>query len=560
MNESQKTKSRAPRTGLFLLGAFLFALGIAGTLWHFLSQPTAKLSQIFPASTPLFVEFSLESTSLQRWQETFTETNITTSAETILSDYLPRATKENILPWIGDRAGMALLPNHEFIIATRYRSQTKAETFLAQLTLPDESLVEQTVHEITVQTPAFSSPLAFKFIDGWLLIGSSVESLTTALSEKPIATNLDYIECAKDFPLQADVIVFAKTGALLDAGFLGEKYVAQEPLFRALADTIPSVGITLNLEKDRTLIDAKFVTKEGVFSAEQLRNTPNELLPQMAQFSPRDTLFFMNGNDLYAKFLHTREFLSDLHPQFSVVFDGLLRAEFRNIFGSEFDFEKDFLSQMHNQYALIFDFEDTASPLPYFTLITGFGSADMEKNAQILHHVIRSAQSRVATEIVEKKLADGSIREELVAVDPQTVEIRKKTEDENTYFTATSPENGTASSTRKFSYGFLDGQLIFSSHERGVANIMHAFNTENANLSQNEDFRQSVLFDFASAESFGYINFSKLRNMLDLSQSLIAGDTPETNWSSLVQPFRNFSFSRKSSPRATYFSGVLRRR
>lgn len=560
MNKAQKMKSKVPKTGIFLLGAFLFAIGIAGVFWHIWSQPTSKLSQIFPASSSLFVEFSLENTTLERWENTFAETNVTPSIENILSDYLPGITLDQITPWIGNRAGMAFLKNHEFIIATRYRNKRKAEEFLQQLTLPDESLVEQTAHDITVQTAAFSSPLAFAFQDGWLLIGSSAETLTTSLTEKNIASDEYYIECAKDFPLQADAIFFAKTQDFLQKDFLGEKYIAQEPLLRALSDTIPAFGITLNLEKDRTLIDAKFVTTDGVFSAEQLQNTPNELLPQMAQFSPRDTLFFMNGNDLYAKFLHTRAFLSDLHPQFSVVFDGLLRAEFRNIFGPEFDFEKDFLSQMKGQYALIFDFEDATSPLPYFTLVTGFGSADTEANLETLHHVIRSAQSQVATEIVKKKLTDGSTREELVAVDPRSVEIREKQENGHTYFTATSPTNGGANSTQKFSYGFLDGQLVFSSHERGVANIMRAFDTANGNLAQNEDFRQSVLFDFASAESFGYVNFSKLRTLLDFSQTLITGNEDTVNWSSLIQPFRNLSFSRKSSAHATYFSGVLRQR
>ena len=560
MNESRKNKTRTPQKGIFLLGAFLFAAGIAGVLWHFLSQPTAKLAQIFPASTSMFIEFSLDSTSLNRWKKTFIENDITTSVENVLTQYIPRATTENVTPWIGKRAGIALLPNDEFLFAARYRSRAKANLFLEQLTLPDESLVEESAHDIVVQTPAFSSPLAFKFMDNWLLIGSSVESLTMALTETPIAATPDYIECARDFPLQADIIAFTKTKDLLNPDFLGEQYVAQEPLLRALSDTIPAIGITLNFEKDRTLLDAKFVTADSVFSSEQLRNTPNELLPQMAQFSPRDTLFFMNGNDLYSKFLHTRDFLSELHPQFSVVFDGLLRAEFRNIFGPEFDFEEDFLSQMHNQYALIFDFEDASSPTPHFTLITGFGGADMEKNAQTLHHVIRSAQSQVATEIVEKKLADGSIREELVAIDPRAVEIRKKLENEHTYFTATSPSSNVAGSTRKFSYGFMDGQLVFSSHERGVANVMRAFSIENSNLAQNEDFRQSVLFDFAAAESFGYINFNKLRSLLDFSQILIAGEEGATSWSTLLQPFRNISFSRKSSPHATYFSGVLRQR
>ncbi len=563
MNDKRKSTPKASKSSLFGLGAFLFAVGIAGGLWSHLTQPVAKLAALFPQDTVFFAEISLNETTLDRWDETFAEADVAGISDSMLAKYLPQVSRDTLEPWIGARAGVALLPNQEFLFAARYRSKSKAKDFLQSLALPNEMMTEHTVKDITVLTPAFSSPLTFKFTNGWLVIGSSMDALVDSLDAPSLLNNKDFLACAENFSNHNDAVFFAKSSALLDSSVLGEKFVSQEPILRAFADTVPALGATVTLEKDRSLLEMKFVTTEGVFSADQKRNTPNEMLPKMAQFSPRDSLFFMNGHDLYAKYEHTREFLGELHPQFSVVFDGLLRSEFGKIFGEDFDFEEDFLKKMHGQYGLILDFDDAASPAPHFTLVTGFGGANVEENAETLHHVIRSAQSQVATQIVERTLVDGSSREELMAVDPLELEIRKKLESEHTYFTVASPAytNDLSNASKKFSYGFLNEQLVFSSHERGVANVMRSFDTANANLANNDDFRQSVLFDFVASESFGYFNLNKLRTLLDFSQTLIAGEeTTGNTWSAFLHPFRNISFSRKNNPRATYFSGVLRRR
>lgn len=563
MNNKRKTKSKASNSGLFGLGAFLFAIGIAGAAWMYLTQPVAKLAAIFPENTLVFAEISLNETTLERWNQTFAEADVSGVTDSMLAKYLPQVTRKSLEPWIGSRAGIALLPNQEFLFAARYRSKSKAKDFLKSLALPNESLAEHTVNDITVLTPAFSSPLTFKFVDKWLIIGSSMDTLTSALNAPSLLHDDDFQECEENFTNHNDAVFFAKSRALLDLMVNGEKFIQQEPVLGAFADSIPALGATVTLEKDRSLLEAKLVTTEGIFSPDLKRKTPNEMLPKMAQFSPRDSLFFMNGHDLYAKYQHTRDFLSELHPQFSVVFDGLLRAEFEKIFGPDFDFEKDFLKKMHGQYALIFDFDDAASPAPHFTLITGFGGANAERNSETLQQIIRSAQSQVATQIVERTLVDGSAREELMAVDPKELEIKKKEETTHTYFTVATPNyaNDLSNNTKKFSYGFLDGQLIFSSHERGVSNVMLSFEEPNANLANNEDFRQSVLFDFVASESFGYFNLNKLRTLLDFSQTLIAGEeSAASSWSAFLQPFRNISFARKNYSRATYFSGVLRRR
>ena len=563
MNDKRKSKPRASKSGLFGLGAFLFAIGIAGGAWSYLTQPVAKLANIFPENTILFAEVSLNETTLERWDETFAEVDVTSLSESLLDEYLPQVSHETLEPWVGSRAGVALLPKEEFIFAARYRNKSKAKDFLQSLALPSESITEQEIEGTKILTPAFSSPLTFRFTNGWLIIASSMNAMTESIKSKALITDPDFRDCAENFSNHNDAVFFAKTSAILDSDTLGEKFVQQEPIFRAFSDSVPAVGATITLEKNRSLLEMKFVTSEGIFSANQKRNTPNELLPQMAQFSPRDALFFMNGHDLFAKYQHTREFLTEMHPQFSVVFDGLIRAEFRKIFGEGFDFEKDLLGKMHGQYGIILDFNDSASPAPHFTLVTGFGGANTDENIETLHRVIRSAQSQVATQIVERKLVDGSVREELMAVDPQELEIRKKNESANSYFTVASPDytNDLSNASKKFSYGFLDGQLIFSSHERGVANVMQSFNEANANLANNEDFRQSVLFDFSAAESFGYFNLNKLRTLLDFSQSLIAGEESVANsWSTFLHPFRNISFSRQNHPRATYFTGVLRRK
>lgn len=554
-NISASTRRRG-NSPIFWLGAILLCLGSLGLLWIWSATAGTPLARLLPADTGVVIEVSLKSDVIADPLAT-PGSSLRTELENALLQHAPEANLDELADWVGPRVGVGLLPEKQWVIAAEYRSRRRAQKFVDTFLLPDEEWTDVEIAGSTIRTPNFSSQLAFVFVDGWLLMSDTTATLEHVLnSDTSLATTELWQDVRQDFSNTPDGIVWARTDAIVENWMGGERFAAQAPLLETLQQAAPAGGFAFESTPNETKVRVKFLTPEGAFSEQMVRQTPNQLLPRLAQFSPRDSLLFVNGTDLYAQYQQTRALLTDLHPQFGVVFDGILRAEGKRVFGEQFDFEQDFLGKMHSQYALILDFSDPSEPFTHLTLVTGFGGPNAEQNVTEMKNVVHTAQSQFSTKIVEQSLPDGTTRSELVATDPEDVPIEPIDLGMHTYFTAE-----TAAGTKKFSFGFLDSALVFSTHEDSLRRVFEAFGDPTANLSQNADFRDSVLFDFPPSEGYGFANLNKLRDALTFAADL---DTQNGSKISMLQnilsTFRTATFARRSFPNAVYWHVSLRPR
>lgn len=542
---------RSEKSSIFSFGVLLLLLGIAGSLWFGILRPTRKLDTIFSSDTALFAELSFQKDALQRFRALFPEANMS-----FLWDILGRETftldfEEDIAPWVGEHAGIAFFDEQDFVLGVRYRSRSKAENFLEHFRLSSESFEVEELDNGEIWTPQFSSRLAFGFRDGYIFFASSLDRIRQVFESKSsLSDTKQYQDIRGDIGAHNDFFLFADTQNASSLFFQSERFATEKPLLEVFSQTLPAFGVAANLNEQGIELQSKILTKTGVFSGKKTKRLENQTLPELAQFASQNVLFFMNGSDIYAKYTHTKEFLSSFHPQFSVVFDGVLRGLSRQMFGQEFDFEQDALSKMHGQYALLFDFPDALSPFINFTLITGFGSADMEQNLSELSQALHFAQGQFSAQSREVELPDGSVREELVAVDAGELPIRKIDFKDYTYYTFEPP----VSTGQKFSYAFLEGYLVFSTHENGLKSAISSYAGES--LAENADFRESVLFRFSPSESYGFLNYSKLASVFELlSERSPEGDALESFFRNAN--IRNLVFSRKVFPTEIFWTAIL---
>ncbi|MBT3349604.1 DUF3352 domain-containing protein [bacterium] len=559
-NGSQSAKTDGPSAG-FWLGVFLATAGILGALWQFLPREKTSLDEVFPSDTAIFSEVSLDQDFREKF-ETLSGSDFEILAKESFARWIPNGNFDGLEKWIGDRAGIALLPDGEILVATRYRSRKKTEEFLQQFLLPAEKFQRTKITDpvrAEILTPEYSSTVAFAFFRDWLIFSTSHDTLHAALTNtEKLHTDENFQKVRRDFSADANAVVFFNTQQIVERFFSKENFSAQLPVFKAFATAVPGGGTTIKFSEDQVKLQSKFLTKKGVFSEDTAQKQAEKIVPQLAQFAPPDTLLFVNGSDLYKKYSHTKEFLSEFHPQFSVIFDGILREQARTIFGEKFNFETDFLGKMHGQYAFIWDFEDPTEPFLNFTLITGYGSENVVKNLSEMHDVIHFAQSQFATTTEDIKLPDGTIRTELVATDPREIPIEKSEFKSLEYFTAENIANN-----KKFSYGFVDGYLVFSTHELGLKKAFSAHESVDGNLAQNSDFRESVLFDFSTAGSYGYANTGKILTLLEFSEQVKFEKQDSGGfslWKTVLREFRNATFARKTLPQQVIWTTILRTR
>lgn len=512
-----------------------------------------RLDYFFSSQTALLLEVSIDKGTTSNLEQIFPGADFVTLFDGLAENYFSIDFTEDVEPWIGSGAGMALFDKGDFIIAAKVRNRGRAEKFLDTFKLPTEAFEKKFFKSGEIWTPAFSSNVAVGFYKGFLLFSTSKNRLEqNFLDSEKLAHLENYQKVQSDLPQSSFFSVYADSEKLMNFLANNEKISAQKPLLQSIAQSLPAIGVRAKMKEREVMLYSKILSHEGVFAEQKVPKKNNQMMPELAQFVSQDTLFFMNGSDIYEKYKHTKNFLAQFHPQFSVIFDGVLRAKSREIFGEKFDFEKDFLSQMHGQYAVVFDFENALQPFVNFTLITGFGGADTERNMAQLQDVIHFAQRQFATQVEEVELPDGTTREELTAIDQKEIPIQKVEEGGKFYFTAENPSD----STKKFSYGFLDGYFVFSTHETGVKSVFAAHAHPETSLTNNDDFRESILFRYSPSGSYGFFNMAKFVSALEL-----ASDT-ENQWRSLMTQFlrsniRNITFARKIFPEEIFWTATL---
>ena len=528
----------------FLTGLLFFVCGIGGVIWIFLSSNIVPLDIIVSENVSFYSKFSIDKKNNDAWQKIFLKNeSFDNIFDSIFIDKFS-VRWEDLSVWVGENFGFIVNEKGSSIFALEISNLDKSLEFIKKFTIPGEKFLQEEIGKLKIFTPAFSSEISFGFIDKWLFIAFDKNTLKNILlNEKKLIHNQKYQEIKKDIGQDSNILFFADCEKLVHLLFKNEKWTQYKPLFLAIAKTLPAIGTNLNIEENALSLDTKFLSHKEIYSDLPKEKISQNIMPQLTHLGPKNVLFFMNGLNLYKKYQDTKNFLDNFHPQFSVIFDGILRAWAEERFGEKFDFEKDFLSHMHGQYAIMLDFEDEIYPFLYFTLITDFGGNDIEENLEFLQKTVSFAQSDFDSKIEKVSLPDGTVREELVSVKKPKKPIQKKVLNGAIYY---SVENEDL--TKNFSYAFLDNFLIFSTNEKGIKSVITT-KLENKNtLAENSDFRKSILFRYSPSESYGFLNFSKLNTVLEFIYPQIISKDFDGNFNLpnfLSERLRNITFARK---------------
>ncbi len=539
-----------------LLGVAIFLIAIFLGYRFFTS---IDLAHILSGESMYAVEVNLKEIALQK-EKADALSEVISLGNEFFEQNFPLHFETEIMPWMGNKFGISGFENGEKVIVFSIQNQRNLQASLEKLLVSGESFQKESFEEGEIWTAEFSSDIALGFIRNYILFSHSKEAIQKTLSKKTkLAQTPKYRELKKDKPRQALFSVFIDTEKWQET-LHPETFRSIRPLFSVLATSLPAVGIYGYFEDEGLNVSSKIITTEGVFKSRHIPNIKGKDVPTLAQFVPQDVLFFMSGFNLYEKYEHTNEFLSDMNDQLPLILEGILRSTSRDVVGDNFDFENDFLSHLTGHYAFVLDQDKDTFPLINITLIANFEEADIEANLSRIHEIIRSAQGYFTPTIKEVTLPDGTVREELIAAEEREIPIKKIQFQDYTYFTAQTDK----SSDKAFSYGFIEGYFVFSSHEKGVETVISSLTKKHKNLSQNQDFLQSAKLYFSPSESYGFINLSKLLAIETWFSSFSAIDREDesffstTNFQNFLQTtFRNITFVRKVFPKEIFIQSIL---
>ncbi|HEY5714382.1 MAG TPA: hypothetical protein VIT68_03455 [Candidatus Gracilibacteria bacterium] len=526
------------------MGVVLFLVGVVGCLYWYSQTRVFRLDHFFTKEATSFIEI--------RDFEQIKETDYP-GTRLLVSGYLQKdlhlSNPIDLESWAIKKMALATFPGENKIWAFHGVKSSIIKPWMDSFLLEDEKFQVIKYNEGQLFMPSFSSSLGFGISGNWFFVSTDQELLKAQFrSESKLSQNPQYKKLFKDLPSRGSISAFFDTQALIKSLSNDPRHIHKKPIFEALSGSFTALGVSGKKKDGHLTFYTKMLVHEGVFHKEYLKKQKG-IIPELASFVSQDGLFFMTGYDLYEKFQHSKTFLSTLNDQFEVIFEGVLRAKSQELFGSDFDFDKDFLSHMHGQYGV---WVDTASEGPgglQYVFFTGFGGADKEQSLSHLREAIQYAQSRFVSEVQVVELPDGTSREELVSVKPGDIPIRKVETSFGPYYTFERPADG-----KTFTFGFFNGSLVFSTSRDSLEKIVSVLDGKTTSLSENDDFRESVLFRYGPSESYGFINTSKIDKLYALISD---GSSSSMMWdvfSVFKQDVRNISFARRVYPEEIFMT------
>ena len=541
-------RSYSSRRGnfFFQMGLLFLLLGILGVGYFFWQSQIVGLSSFFSKDTRALYEFSFDklgSNNQDLWEdENFSDFVNAYASETLLVDF-----EKEIKPWMGNRIGVAQFPDKGIIYAFEIGDKAGIDAFLDTYLTEGESFKEEIMNFGRVLSPEFSSNIGIGFHGKWLFWSNDIALLRSQFTvvEKLSGTRW-YQKVAKDIPRNGFFKAFVNIPQIVDDLGDSPEVKSQKPLYEAFSKSILGLAIGGRSKPDGISFNAKFLTHEGVFHKDFLELSSPEIVPRLARNVPNDIQFFMNGIDMYAKYNHTKSFLSSLHPQFSVIFEGLLRAQSRRFFGEGFDFEKQLLSKMHGQYAWFYDRTDDENR--DFGFISRFGGNDKEQTLSDFQEGIRRVQARFAPVLEEVELPDGTIRQEFVSLTAEEIGVDEISVGKYKFFSVMNPVSG-----GKIVYGFLDDNFLLATSQALVSEIVKATDSDQGALSDNVDFRKSIISHYPPSESYGFMGTKELISFFNLIRSEATSETLPVFMEFLNKQFRNVTFARRVYPTEVFF-------
>ena len=508
-------KLRLPRkwrrqTPIFMAGAVLFLIGVIGfgieawlarvnQLEHLVSEKVVVLAKAPTASLP-GVEFD---------------------------DYLPDWVNSDVENWIGNEVALLALDQREYALGARYDSKSALKDWMETVLTEDETFTITKTAQGELFTPEFSSELSFLVTDRWVFMARGLATIQTIFdTAAPLSASAQYRAVSKQGPWQ----LYVNGEQLLSGWETTEPLTAYGPLIQALGQAVPAFNLAGKSAKEEIWeFDSAFVIPSRESVSVKKKNTT---IPDLAYYAPNQVLFFLNGQDLYQRYLDTRTFLGTLNPQFELIFDGLWEAQITRWFGDQLDFEQDFLQAISGPYALMFDYSNGLDWL--FVTESEFGEEVVD--------LIKTAQGQFSPRVEVIELPDGTTREELVATAPGAVNIKTVSRNDLEYLVAKS----TGLNQKELVFKEDGKNFLLSSDRDFLESALQAKQSESTSLASNTDFRQAVLFKLGQAESFGFLNMDKFRKATE--PLTIADPDPEKRnwWQTLGNlPVRNIIFSRR---------------
>lgn len=416
-------------------------------------------------------------------------------------------------------AGIRLDKKMELVFFARVKNRRR---FIQALST-SESLTSEAIIQ-NKETDLYQYPLgqnhSFYFSGPYVFVSTSEDALKTIVNtskEKaaPLFSEKDFSKSTSNLPRFSWLRGYINL-TKVDLNFLNE----YQPIIQPIQQFINQIAFTVKKSNSGLQFNSFTSTNSNNYAvSERDEKESSRFAYGLTDYIPEQGLaLYIGGSNLSAEWQNTLKTVSRYNPAYGLILEGLVRAQFQQIFGKEVDLRNDFYPLIQNEYALVFaEDESSTENQPTVRLLlkhdnADFARAKLEKLKKGFEFL--AAQFTPTLKIIT--LPDGTESREYIADNTQIEEV-------NDLYNS---REISCVEIKNVIYGFCyivtDQLIVVTNSIESIKETVDLTNESANNLAQSARFKKSIRHfssvsdEITYIEPTSFVQFMKFSNPLAL--------------------------------------------
>ena len=411
--------------------------------------------------------------------------------------------------WFGRAAGVVVLNSEKdkeklnIAYFAEVMSQEKLDEFLIRRNAKKENYKNFSMYEM-------DGPVYMTLVENYVFVSKEKEvnyELVDSQAKTRLYESKEYRKIDSKLPLNKSAFLYMDFRKINNSffkhfSFLGEQGLSTE-ILKPFLKTFTSEGIALVAMDDNFALQSFLSLDEKIAENNSYTAFENKYSANLTAYMPENVLLFWGAENLEFQLNKILHILSGGDEAISKIFISILENYTKKYFGNDISFSSEILPLLSNEFAFVIEKNKEGKNI-YKAIVE---LKDKQKDTINLHQIASNFTSIGAIfkpKVVERKLEDGTIGKEIIAIPEEIIKS------ESIYGDTTIYELKIGNQNWGIYYTIIDDVAVIANNFDGVASSIDIAQKKKTSLKVSSIFRTVIEPVLKSSDEVSYINTEEL--------------------------------------------------
>ncbi|OGJ41987.1 hypothetical protein A3B60_01290 [Candidatus Peregrinibacteria bacterium RIFCSPLOWO2_01_FULL_39_12] len=417
--------------------------------------------------------------------------------------------ESDLKSWFGRAAGVVVLNSRKdkeklnIAYFAEVISQEKLDEFLIRRNAKKEDYKNFSMYEM-------DGPVYMTLVENYVFVSKGKEvnyELVDSQAQTRLYESKEYRKIDNKLPLNKSAFLYMDFRKINNSffkhfSFLGEQGLSTE-ILKPFLKTFTSEGIALVAMDNNFALQSFLSLDEKIAENNSYTAFENKYSADLTAYMPENVLLFWGAENLEFQLNKILHILSGGDEAVSKIFISILENYTKKYFGNDISFSSEVLPLLQNEFAFVIEKNKEGKNI-YKAIIE---LKDKQKDTISLHQIASNFTSIGAIfkpKVVERKLEDGTVGKEIIAIPEEIVKSESIYGDTAIYELKIGNQNW------GIYYTIIDDVAVIANNFDGVASSIDIVQKKKTSLKVSQIFATVIEPVLKSSDEVSYINTEKL--------------------------------------------------